>query len=80
MTNLNNQLTVDFSVVDIVAIQDYIKHHTYNGTYDVKSSFDDNVLPTKDKFMNDDVTIHKIEQYETSNESGGYTLYIGLDE
>ena len=77
LSAIDNQLTVDLNIVDVIGIQDYIRNHTYTDTYTVDSSFDDTVLPTKNKFMSDDVTIHKIEQYETSNESGGYTLYIG---
>lgn len=52
----------------------------YNGDYNIQSSLtEDIVLDTKDKVMTDDITINKIGITTTSNESGGYTLYIGKE-
>lgn len=50
---------------------------SYSGDYEVTpSATEDTVLETKGKHMNDDVTVLKIPMWETSNESGGYTVYI----
>ena len=39
-------------------------------------AFQDIVLPTKDKQLKDNITIKEIPYYETSNTSGGSTVYI----
>ncbi len=50
----------------------------YKGPYEsVSNLFEDTTLPTKDKFLNDDITIKKVAFVETSNESDGTTVYIG---
>ena len=61
-------------------INEFIKTHLYKGDYSIKSSFEDTVLPTKNKYLTDDISIHKMNQSETSNASGGYTLYIGDED
>jgi len=61
-------------------IDDFIRTHLYQGDYIVKSSFEDTVLPTKNKYLMDDILIRKMNQSETSNASGGYTLYIGDED
>ena len=51
----------------------------YEGAYEVTPRKSSNViLQTRDKRMNDDVTVLKIPYWVTSNESGK-TLYIGVD-
>lgn len=40
---------------------------------------EDLILPTANRTLKDDITINKINYHETSNESGGCTLYIGDD-
>lgn len=50
---------------------------TYEGPYKVTPrAFDSVVLETRDKSMYDDVTVRPVPYYETTNESGGYTVYI----
>ena len=61
-------------------IGEFIKAHFYDGDYVVKSSFEDFVLPTKNKYLMDDISIRKMNQSETTNDSGGYTLYIGDED
>ena len=52
----------------------------YEGSYSVTPSTDqDVVLKTKDKLMTDDLTLKKIPFHETSNDSGGVTVYIGKE-
>lgn len=49
----------------------------YEGNYTVLPlAFQDTVLLTKDKKMTDNVIIKEIPYYETSNSSGGSTVYI----
>lgn len=49
---------------------------TYEGSYHVIPKVTDQVLPTEQKVMADDLTVEEIPIYETSNESGK-TIIIG---
>lgn len=50
----------------------------YAGSYDITpKAFEDQVLPTAGKTLEDDLTIFAIPYFETSNESNGMTVYIG---
>lgn len=52
----------------------------YEGDYTIApSTEEDIVLVTKDKLMTDDLTLKKIPFHETSNDSGGITVYIGKE-
>ena len=53
-----------------------IKAERYIGNYEVTPTSSEQSLLTKNKHMEDDVTIHKIPYYETSNLTG-ITVYIG---
>lgn len=62
------------------SIMNYISSDiaAYKGPYQVVPELDNDItLETKDKKMNDNVTVGKIPLYETSNISGGKTVYIG---
>lgn len=49
----------------------------YEGEYEVTpKTYDEQVLPTRNKKMINNLTVKKIPQYEVSNDSG-YTLIIG---
>ena len=48
----------------------------YDGIYDAIPKTVEQKLYTKDRYMTDDVTIHKIPYYEVSN-LNGMTVYIG---
>lgn len=50
----------------------------YAGSYKVVSSFTEQKLPTKDKSMNDDVTIYGIPFSEVTNIFNGITVTIGV--
>lgn len=50
----------------------------YDGGYEVTPlPFTETILETARKQMTSDVTVLEIPYYETSNESGGYTVIIG---
>ena len=49
----------------------------YNGDYTVTPSVEEQTLKTANKKMLEDITVKKIPFYETSNLSGGNTVYIG---
>lgn len=51
---------------------------SYDGDYIViPKAFTEQVLETKEKKMEDNVTVKEIPYYETSNIEGGSTVYIG---
>lgn len=62
----------------IPAIVDPSDDDYYTYTYDITASLtEDQVLPTKGKFLTDDIVINAVPSTTTINPSGGYTLYIG---
>ena len=49
----------------------------YEGSYDVIPEIEAFILPVKNQAMRNDLIIHEIPYYETSNDKGGYTAIIG---
>lgn len=49
----------------------------YEGEYEIVPSQSEQTLETASKKMHDDVVVHEIPYYETTNPSGGYTVIIG---
>ena len=49
----------------------------YVGDYEVTpKANDDQILETKDKLMNDNITVFKVPRYDTTNLGGGLTVFI----
>lgn len=64
--------------VDQTIVVNHIEGKRYDGEYVVTPlAKNEVVLETSGKIMLDDVTVRKVPYFETSNESGGYTVYIG---
>lgn len=58
----------------------YSSGDPYMGEYEVMPSpTSQQTLKTAQKLMSNDVIVHKIPYYETSNNSGGNTVYIGIE-
>ena len=51
----------------------------YEGEYIITPETDSQTLPTARKRMQDDLTVLAIPYYETTNETGGNTVYIGME-
>ena len=51
----------------------------YTGDYEVTPKVDEQTMPTKDKYLVDDVTIKAIPYFNVGNNSGGSTVYIGSE-
>ena len=50
----------------------------YEGEYEITpKTYDEQILPTKNKKMVDNLKVKKIPQYEVSNSAEGFTLIIG---
>ena len=50
----------------------------YDGSYTVTPKVSEQTLPTKERYMNNDVTVYGVPRYDTSNEYGT-TVYIASE-
>lgn len=57
----------------------HLQGDIYEGEYEVDPSFDQQTLLTKNKTLENNVTVNPIMVSRTTNLSGGYTVYIGGD-
>ena len=52
----------------------------YTGTYEVTPKADKTqVLPTADKTLTDNITIHKVPFHQAHNDANGTTAYIAME-
>ena len=66
--SLEGSLTVYTPITDSV----------FKGPYEVIPKVDEEQeLPTADKMLSENILVKEIPFYKTSNEIGGYTIYIG---
>lgn len=65
---------LDFGAVSIVGQSEL---PAYEGDYQVRPTWFNQILTTRGKRMTDDVLIYDIPLSETSNDAGGLTLNIG---
>ena len=64
--------------VDMGQVMEVPTAPPYLGEYEVVPKvYTEQTLPTSGKLLGRDVLVHKIPQYEVSNNSGGKTLIIG---
>ena len=70
--NNKNRFSLGLS---IAFIGDVYEH--YEGEYIINPKITSQTLETKDKIMDDDVTVNEIYYNETENLSGGLTAQIG---
>lgn len=76
-----NQISGDLKSKDSISGAVHISGNlsAYNGDYVVTPSVNEQFLKTANKKMLDDVMIKEIPFFETSNDSGGNTVYIGKE-
>lgn len=68
--------TIEVQLQNVVLIS--VEGKKYEGEYDITpSTYNDQVLATRNLVMFKDVTVRKIPQFEVSNTSDGKTLIIG---
>lgn len=68
--------TIEVQLQNVVLIS--VEGKKYEGEYDITpSTYNDQVLATRNLVMAKDVTVRKIPQFEVSNTSNGKTLIIG---
>ena len=79
---------IKFKIGSVVAIRFHAEPHVvavnsgdvpvYDGAYSVTPKvYEDTTLETKQKLMQNNVTVSRIPQYQVSNEADGVTLIIG---
>lgn len=76
MKEKNESFCLDFGNIQTVT-KAYDKY--YYGDYEVTPKVTSQTLQTKDKLMSDDVVVKEIPFFETSNNAGGNTIYIGKE-
>lgn len=57
----------------------YETHTKYEGEYEITPTVNGETLQTKEKYFENDLTIKPIPIYETTNNSGGLTVYIAKE-
>ena len=68
--------TIEVQLQNVVLIS--VEGKKYEGEYDITpSTYNDQVLATRNLVMAKDVTVRKIPQFEVSNTADGKTLIIG---
>ena len=86
--NLNKPIKADFSMqrtvfqtdfesASKIVIVDTTEH--YKGNYEVTPKTIKQVIQTRNLIMDNDVIINKIPYFETGNNYGGNTVYIGSE-
>ena len=86
--NLNKPIKADFSMqrtvfqtdfesASKIVIVDTTEH--YKGNYEVTPKTIQQVMQTRNLIMDNDVIINKIPYFETGNNYGGNTVYIGSE-
>lgn len=60
-------------------ITEYVGGEPYEGEYQVTPKVSEQILPTKQRVMLDNLTVLSIPYFETSNNSGGNTVYIAKE-
>jgi hypothetical protein len=73
---VNNNEYVEFASDTKIDVH-IIEGSKYEGEYIITPlAYDDQVLETKNKTCEEDIVVKKVPKWETSNQSGGYTVYI----
>lgn len=73
LTNNTQHLPGKFGQIQTVTIG----ATEYQGEYEVTPKVTEQVIPTKDKLLKEDVIVNSIPFFNVSNTSGGNTVYIG---
>lgn len=77
---VDGDCTLSVNIDGVSGVVTTIEPHaraTYDGDYIVVPQVTEQVLPTKEKVMVNDLTVKEIPTYEVSNEAGGNTFIIG---
>jgi hypothetical protein len=70
-------LGVDFGEVQNVT--EYVGGEKYDGDYIITPKIEEQMMPTKDKVLTDNVVVKSIPIYRVTNQTGGTTIYIAKE-
>jgi len=74
----DNTFSTDFGQLQVVT--DYVDPaERYEGEYTATPKVEAQTLPTAKKYLDKDITLLAIPYFETSNTSGGNTVYIAKE-
>ena len=73
----DSTLTAEFGKVHVVT--KYVGGDLYEGDYAVTPKVSEQTLPTKGKYLIDDITLRAVPVFRVSNSSGGTTVYIAKE-
>lgn len=73
---LNGSIRSNLTLKGTITKPSFIGGEEYYGSYEVKPKVEQQILPTKNKLLIDDMTIKGIEIHRVKNVSGGTTVYI----
>lgn len=69
----------DFESASKIVIVDTTELEHYKGNYEVTPKITPQVMQTRNLIMDNDILINKIPYFETGNNFGGNTVYIGSE-
>ena len=78
--NVENTISGQLSIINTISgkISNLKTYPVYNGAIEITPIANlDILLETEDKIVTDNIIVHEIPYYQTSNLSGGYTVIIG---
>ena len=64
---------------DVILVPVYKDVPLYEGEYIVTPKIEEQIIPTKDKVLAEDMTIKSIPIYRVTNQTGGTTIYIAKE-
>ncbi len=73
----NQKLKVTFKNLQVAT--ERLGAEYYEGEYEITPKVESQTMPTAQKTMMDDVTVHAIPYFDVSNQAGGNTVYIGSE-
>lgn len=75
--DLRKIITGNIQIASQIPIHD--KYEEYEGSYNVVPLIREQILPTKKRSMEDDLTVEAIHYLEAPNPEGGKTVTIGFE-
>lgn len=75
--SIKGSITTKEKISGFVNVGGMIQQESYNGSYEITPTIEQQILQTKNKTMINDLTIKSIPYSEVTNTSNGITVTIG---
>ena len=84
LQDIDASIMIDDTLVDtdfdeLINVNINIDAEEYTGPYTITPNTESQILHTVNKLMTNNVTVKSVPYYETINEIGGTTVYIGKE-